>query len=67
MGSQRERPPADREPSPAEIEAVRKLIASVEELRAMLARLPERDRVRVIDFARSLMPGEREPTDPAIP
>lgn len=64
MSSEGERPQADREPSPAELEAVRKLIASVEELRAMLARLPERDRVRVIDFARSLMPGKRNSTDP---
>lgn len=64
MSSEGERPPADGEPSPAELEAVRKLIASVEELRAMLARLPERDRVRVIDFARSLMPGSSEQTDP---
>jgi len=37
-----------------ELRATRALIASVEELRALLAELSEEDRHRVLDFARSL-------------
>jgi hypothetical protein len=51
------------EPSAWEIEASRSLIASVEELRALLARLPERDRERVIRFARELLETDRGDAD----
>jgi hypothetical protein len=45
---------------PKDLEATRQLIASVEELRALLAPLSDEDRRRVLDLARSLRqhPGE---------
>jgi hypothetical protein len=47
---------------PAEFEATRKLIASVEELRALLAPLSEDERRRVLDLARSLRHPPPEPS-----
>ena len=47
---------------PEEFEATRQLIASVEELRALLAQLSEDDRRRVLELARSL---RRRPGEPA--
>jgi hypothetical protein len=44
---------SDEKNPPEELEATRQLIASVEELRALLAPLSEDDRRRVLDLARS--------------
>lgn len=44
----------DETTPPEELEATRQLIASVEELRALLAPLSEDERRRVLDLARSL-------------
>ena len=52
---------APDEATAEEFEATRQLIASVEELRALLAPLSEDDRRRVLDLARSL----RHPEEPA--
>jgi hypothetical protein len=51
---------SDEKNPPEELEATRQLIASVEELRALLAPLSEDERRRVLDLARSLRqrPGE---------
>lgn len=50
------------EPTPEEeFETTRQLIASVEELRALLAPLSEDDRRRVLDLARSLRHPPEEP------
>lgn len=46
--------PEEGEALDPETEATRKLLASVEELRALLAGLSEEDRERVLDLARSL-------------
>jgi len=46
--------PEQEEPLDPETEATRRLLASVEELRALLAELSEADRQRVLDLARSL-------------
>jgi len=46
--------PEDEEPLDPEVAATRKLLASVEELRALLAELSEEDPKRVLDLARSL-------------
>jgi hypothetical protein len=53
---------SDETTPPEELEATRQLIASVEELRALLAPLSEDDRRRVLDLARSL---RRRPGEPA--
>lgn len=45
---------ADESHTGEDLEETRKLIASVEELRALLAPLSEDDRRRVLDLARSL-------------
>jgi hypothetical protein len=47
---------------PKDLEATRQLIASVEELRALLAPLSDEDRRRVLDLARSL---RQQPDEPA--
>jgi hypothetical protein len=52
---------SDENNPPEELEATRQLIASVEELRALLAPLSEDDRRRVLDLARSLRQGSGEP------
>lgn len=44
-----------------DFEEARKLIASVEELRALLAPLSEDDRRRVLDLARSLKDPHEDP------
>jgi hypothetical protein len=46
---------------PKDLEATRLLIASVEELRALLAPLSDEDRRRVLDLARSLRQQPHEP------
>jgi hypothetical protein len=51
----------DETTPPEEFEATRQLIASVEELRALLAPLSEDERRRVLDLARSLWHPPREP------
>jgi hypothetical protein len=45
---------ADRAQASPKLDATRHLLASVEELRALLAPLSEEDRRRVLDLARTL-------------
>jgi hypothetical protein len=57
--SQDERPPASAPPEfeLPEFDEKHRLLASVEELRALLAPLSDEDRQRVLDLARSLRRG----------